>query len=95
MNSYRKEINSNVTWRNKDGILHREDGPAIELTDRRKQRYRNNRLHRIDGPAVEYPKNSHLNSYYLEGDCLPKEVWEIERFKYMKNTLPDDLFEVD
>ena len=38
----------------KDGVLHREDGPAIEMTNGDKYWYINGMLHREDGPAVEY-----------------------------------------
>jgi len=41
------------TWKNKDGEVHRLDGPAIEYTDGRKDWYQNGKLHRLDGPAVE------------------------------------------
>ena len=41
-------------WRNKDRVLHRIDGPAIEYTNRDKEWHKNGKLHRIDGPAVEY-----------------------------------------
>jgi len=36
------------------GILHREDGPAIEYTDGKKSWWINGKLHREDGPAVEW-----------------------------------------
>jgi hypothetical protein len=35
-------------------ILHREDGPAIEYVNGRKEWYLNGERHREDGPAVEY-----------------------------------------
>ena len=38
----------------KNGLLHREDGPAIEWADGGKEWYINDKLHREDGPAVEY-----------------------------------------
>jgi hypothetical protein len=40
-------------WRNKDGELHRPNGPAIEYPDGSKWWYRNGQLHREDGPAVD------------------------------------------
>jgi len=39
-------------WR-VDGIVHREDGPAVEWADGSKSWYIDGRLHREDGPAVE------------------------------------------
>ena len=35
-----------------NGLLHREDGPAVEWVDGTKQWYQNGLLHRIDGPAT-------------------------------------------
>ena len=35
-------------------ILHRENGPAVECTNRHKEWLQNGQLHRIDGPAVEW-----------------------------------------
>jgi hypothetical protein len=34
--------------------LHREDGPAVEHIDGRKEWWFNSKLHREDGPAVEH-----------------------------------------
>ena len=44
----------NKIWRNPTGLVHREDGPAIEYADGAKAWYINGTLHREDGPAVEY-----------------------------------------
>ena len=46
--------NGDKFWRNKEGELHRIDGPAIECSDGDKEWYKMGKLHRIDGPAVEY-----------------------------------------
>lgn len=40
-------------WKNPEGQLHREDGPAIERPDGTKEWWFNDKLHREDGPAVE------------------------------------------
>lgn len=37
----------------KNGVLHREDGPAIEFPDGGKQWRIDGNLHREDGPAIE------------------------------------------
>ena len=34
--------------------FHREDGPAIEGNNGKKEWYINGELHRVDGPAIEY-----------------------------------------
>ena len=42
----------------KNGLLHREDGPAIEGVDGLKAWFIKGKLHRKDGPAVEWPDGS-------------------------------------
>ena len=62
----------NIKWY-KEGtdILHRENGPAVELKDGSKFWYRDGLLHRDDGPAIEY---SHGNKYwYKEGKCYRED----------------------
>jgi len=44
----------NRYWYNQNGLLHREDGPAVEWIDGTKEWYRNGLLHREDGPASEW-----------------------------------------
>jgi hypothetical protein len=44
---------STKEWRI-DGILHREDGPAVEYPNGTTIWHYNGRRHRDDGPAVEY-----------------------------------------
>ena len=41
------------TWKNKNGLLHRLDGPAVEWNDGTKEWWQNGSLHRLDGPAYE------------------------------------------
>jgi hypothetical protein len=53
-----------VEYRNEQGQLHREDGPAIVYKDG-KYYYINGLLHREDGPAVEYKDGSVV--YYKNG----------------------------
>jgi len=40
--------------KNKEDLLHRTDGPAVEYVDGTKEWYQNGQLHRTDGPAIEY-----------------------------------------
>lgn len=57
----------------KNGLLHREDGPAIEYETGEKHWYINGLLHRDDGPAVEgaplkkYQTGYRFESWYKEG----------------------------
>ena len=54
-----------VTWY-KDDLCHREDGPAIELTDGTKIWYRNSKYHREDGPAIEREDGTKI--WYRSGE---------------------------
>jgi hypothetical protein len=49
-----------------NGVLHREDGPAIEHSNGHKEWYLNGYLHREDGPAVEWPSGA--EAWYLNGE---------------------------
>ncbi len=39
-------------YKNADGQLHREDGPAVEYANGEQRWYINGKLHRTDGPAI-------------------------------------------
>ena len=43
-----------------NGLIHREDGPAIEYSNGTKEWYINGKRHRLDGPAIEYANGSKL-----------------------------------
>lgn len=45
----------NITWRNKFGEVHRENGPSVERADGGKFWSQNGEYHRTDGPACEWP----------------------------------------
>ena len=47
------------------GQLHREDGPAVELSNGYKEWYHHDQLHREDGPAVESANGYKV--WYLNG----------------------------
>ena len=48
-----------------NGELHREDGPAIELSNGTKEWYLNGKRHREDGPAIEWPDGT--KQWYING----------------------------
>ena len=60
-----KVFEDRVEWRNKDGKLHREDGPAIERSNGSKEYWIDGQLHREDGPAVEWSNGG--KEYYING----------------------------
>jgi hypothetical protein len=54
-------------YRNEKGLLHREDGPAIELSDNTKEWWLNGKQHREDGPAVI---DNNGNKFWYQNDEL-------------------------
>jgi hypothetical protein len=64
-------------WKNADGYLHREDGPAIEGVDGTKCWYINGRRHREDGPAVECSDGSKI--WYINGKFLTEQQFNAWR----------------
>ena len=65
----------NKRWRNKNGELHRLDGPAFEGAGG-KRWYLNGVLHREGGPAVERASGKY---WYLNGRCHREGGPAIER----------------
>ena len=61
-------------WLN--GKRHREDGPALEYSNRSKSWWLNGKLHRKDGPAVESANGS--KQWYLNGKRHRKDGPAIE-----------------
>ena len=50
-----------------NGLLHREDGPALECVYGDKYWYKHERLHREDGPACEWGNGNKY--WYLNHKC--------------------------
>ena len=69
-------------YKNDNGLLHREDGPAIEYDDGEKEWYFNEERHRLEGPAVEYIDGS--KSWYLNGERHRLEGPAVEWIKSEK-----------
>ena len=72
----------NAFWY-KDGLFHREDGPAIEWADGSKAWYLNGQKHRIDGPAVEWADGH--KQWFLNGVEYSKEEFNQWLEKYQLN----------
>ena len=68
----------NKEWRNVDGVVHREDGPAIEWKDGTKSWYLNGQRHREDGPAVEWKDGT--KSWYLNDKEYTEEEFALLQF---------------
>lgn len=76
MKRYKVTVDKDCTtrWYNEDNELHREDGPAVEHSDRHKYWYLNGKRHREDGPAVEYTDG--YKSWYINDKQLTEEEFK-------------------
>lgn len=61
----------------KEGKLHRDDGPAVEDADGHKFWYKENKLHRDDGPVIEWSDGE--KNWYKEGKLHREDGPAIER----------------
>ena len=76
--------NDITEWRNKEGRLHREDGPAVEFADGDKLWYKNGQLHREDGPAIEEAIGG-TRGWYQSGEYYRRDGPSIERAREYKS----------
>jgi hypothetical protein len=53
-------------WKNFEGQLHREDGPARIFSDGRQEWWKDGELHREDGPAIDYLDT--LKEWWVDGE---------------------------
>jgi len=65
----------NTKWFNKEGKLHRNDGPALHYKDGSSYWYVNGKCHRTDGPAIEWyngDKEWHVNNklHRIDGPAI-------------------------
>ena len=74
-------VSGDKYWRNKEGQFHRDDGPAIELPNGKKEWYQNGELHHIDGPAVEYADGE--KEFYVRGEYC-------KTFKQFFDAIPEE-----
>ena len=77
-------VNGETHWY-QNGLLHREDGPAIEFPSGIKMWYRNGKGHRDDGPAIEYAdgtKEWYRNGKLHREDGPAKEFANGDKYWY-------------
>ena len=72
-------IDGDIRYKNKNGKLHRTDGPALETPSGYKVWCINGLVHREDGPAVVYSDGQVC--YYLNHRKYSKEDYEQEVVK--------------
>jgi hypothetical protein len=86
--SWKMHSDGDITFMNKDGLLHREDGPAYIGFDGQQSWYKNGKLHRVDGPAI---MNSNGNRFwYREGKCHREDGPAVIYADGQKNWFLDD-----
>ena len=73
----KKKFRDRTEWRNPQGNLHREDGPAIEYKDGSKAWALNGLWHRADGPAVEMADGS--KQWWVDGKRHREDGPAVER----------------
>ena len=75
MTSRKIELDDKTEWRNKEGRLHRLDGPAREYHSRTsKEWWINGELHRVEGPAIDW-LNGFKEWWYKGVFFSSKEAW--------------------
>ena len=72
-----------------NGLLYREDGPAVEYANGNKSWYINGEYHREDGPAIEYADGE--KKWWLNDEEYTKKEYYKELYKLGKIT-KDELF---
>ncbi len=60
-------LKKNAIWRDKNGELHRDDGPAVIEPDGAQEWYQHGKWHRDDGPAIITPNGT--REWYQHGEC--------------------------
>ena len=68
-------------WKNEEGQVSRDDGPALEYAEGIREWFKNGLRHRENGPAIIWDDGFCL--YYLNDNLyFKKEYWkEIEKIK--------------
>ena len=73
-----------------NGVLHREDGPAIELKNGTKYWIIDGERHRLDGPACVYPDM--VSSWHINGHRVTAQItkWTTDNDIDLDNLSEDD-----
>ena len=84
------DAEGNKFWMLPNGELHREDGPAIELTNGGKEWWVNGKRHREDGPAIEHAdgnKRWYVNNKLHRVDGPAAELANGDKLWYVNDKL--------
>ncbi len=66
----------------KNGIIHRDNGPAIEYSEGKKVWIVNGRTHREDGPAITFFNSE---EWFIDGKRFESDKYLINLIKYKMN----------
>jgi hypothetical protein len=68
----------NKRWYTPNGVIHREDGPAVEYVNGRKCWMQFGKYHRTDGPAIEDAENETYIWYHKgeRANCRTQQEFE-------------------
>ena len=76
-------------WWTLNGMLHREDGPAVEYVNGHKAWWVHDNRHREDGPAIEYANGD--KAWWLKGKKYEDAFeWAEALLKSKGNNVPSD-----
>jgi hypothetical protein len=83
-------------------VLHRKDGPAIEIENGGEKWYKNGKLHRKDGPAVTicydgelYSKEWYKNDKLHRKDGPARQIWDDKEIYHEEWSINDKLHRKD
>lgn len=84
---YKIKNDSGTFYYNKNSMLHRKDGPAIEYSNGGKQWWVNGKRHREDGPAII---DNFCKQWYINGELHREDGPAIEynngsKFYFLNN----------
>jgi hypothetical protein len=75
-------------WRDKEGRLHRLDGPAVTHADGDRSWYTHGKLHRDDGPALDWPSEG-IKQWFKNGEPYEPSAHDLMLWKMKLKTTQD------
>jgi hypothetical protein len=72
-----------------DGLIHREDGPAVEYDNGDKSWMVHGERHRLDGPAVVFHHSPERNQYWINGQMYTEGEFKLTSFILLGNKVND------
>jgi hypothetical protein len=71
------DITEDKIWTDDDGLLHRDNGPAIQMKNGKQEWFKHGKRHRLDGPAIIYKNyDNDNNKWWIEDQEYSKDQWK-------------------